>query len=522
MRGCIALLLGLAVSYRSLHAQDSARAGSPDALAQIRRAVAALGGDARIEAIRSLEIHGTGAEYRGAEVQGWSPGKPTRTDHRERIVADFNGERVAHEYRTGRHDGSTRWRRFIYAGDERAWVEFSNRIAGRGPHPRAAEDRRELFRRIPHYLLREASQHPARLQSLPDTIVSGRRLHVIAYLIPARAETVRLLLDAETPRLVAVTQQVDFAGLGDAVSELAFEAYAPHERLGWYPRGHTLRLNGQLFQHVRYDRVAVDDPASAAAFEIPEAMRGFTAAPDSARAIAPGVYIYSSPQGFNALFVEFTDHVLAVEAPGRAGPLGEIPYDTRTGSASVSDTFIARIHQTLPGKPIRYLAVTHYHSDHAGGARAFLADGATLLTTPGARQFFEALGRASSTVVPDQLAASGGTRRIETVARRRVLTDGVRRVELINAGANPHTEESLIVWLPEEKILFQGDFFYYDGEPGFPERDRLITMAHFGRWLEQTGLKPDRIYGTHDRGVATMEHVRRAMKEAGAAGLSVR
>ena len=220
--------------------------------------------------------------------------------------------------------------------------------------------------------------------------------------------------------------------------------------------------------------------------------------------------------------MEFKDHVLAVEAPGRAGSLGEIPYDTRTGSASVSDTLIARIHQTLPGKPIRYLAVTHYHSDHAGGARAFFADGATLLTTPGARQFFEALGRAPSTVVPDRLAASGKTPRIETIARKRVLTDGARSVELINAGANPHTQESLVVWLPAEKVLFQGDFFYYDGEPGFPERDRLITMAHFGRWLEQIGLRPDRIYGTHDRGVATMDHVRRAMKEAGAAGLSVR
>ncbi len=111
---------------------------------------------------------------------------------------------------------------------------------------------------------------------------------------------------------------------------------------------------------------------------------------------------------------------------------------------------------------------------------------------------------------------------IETIARKRVLTDGTRTVELINAGANPHPEEALVVWLPAERILFQGDLFYYDGEPGFPQRDRLITMAHFGRWLERTGLRPERIYGTHDRGVATMDHVRRALREAGAAGLTSR
>jgi hypothetical protein len=145
-----ALLLALALPFALLPAQDSvAQVAAPDAREHIRRALDALGGEERIRAIQTIEIQGTGAEYRGAEVQGWSPAKPTRTDHRETLVADFAHARVSHEYKTGRHDGSTRWRRFIYAGEERAWVEFSNRIADRGPHPRAAEDRRELFRRIP-------------------------------------------------------------------------------------------------------------------------------------------------------------------------------------------------------------------------------------------------------------------------------------------------------------------------------------------------------------------------------------
>ena len=217
--------------------------------------------------------------------------------------------------------------------------------------------------------------------------------------------------------------------------------------------------------------------------------------------------------------MEFKDHVLAVEAPGRGSALGEIPYDHSAASAAVSESFIERIHQTVPGKPIRYLAVTHYHSDHAGGARAFMAEGATVLTTPTLKAWFERFGRAENEVWPDRLARNR-TRlsgiAIETIAKRRVFSDGARTVELINAGANPHTEEALVVWLPAERIMFQGDLFYYDGEPGFPEPDRLITMAAFGRWLEQSGLRPDRIYGTHDRGVATMEHVRRAMQEAAA------
>ncbi len=518
-----AMVLALAASVPSVSAQQPEPADSAgEPRTRIQRALEALGGEQRIRAIGTIEVQGTGAEFRAAEVQGWSPGKPTRSEHRETLVADLAQERVSHEYRTARHDGSTRWRRFIYAGGNRAWVEFTSRTASQAPHTRAAEDRRELFRRIPHYILLEAWDNPAGLRLLPDSSVGGGRWHALSYAIPGRKESVKLLLDAESARLTSITQQVDFLGVGDATAELVFDGYTRHAVLGWFPAGHELRLNGTVHQQVRYTRVAANDPASASAFEVPDEMRGFTAAPDSTWRIAPGIHVYTSPQGFNALFVEFRDHVLAVEAPGRGGVLGEIPYDTESSGSAVSEAMIERIHQVLPGKPIRYLAVTHHHSDHAGGARAFFAEGATLLTTPGTRSYFETFGRASTTVVPDRLARTGGGPTIETIARKRVLTDGTRTVELINVGANPHTEEALVVWLPAERILFQGDLFYYDGEPGFPERDRLITMAHFGRWLDRVGLKPDRIYGTHDRGVATMDHVRRAMREAGAAGFSAR
>jgi glyoxylase-like metal-dependent hydrolase (beta-lactamase superfamily II) len=177
--------------------------------------------------------------------------------------------------------------------------------------------------------------------------------------------------------------------------------------------------------------------------------------------------------------------------------LGKIPYDTQSSGSAVSETMIQRIHRVVPGKPIRYFAGDP-SPQRPRGRRQGVVRRRSHVARPGANPM------------------------IEAIARKRVLTDGTRTVELINVGTKPHTEEALVVWLPAERIVFQGDLFYYDGEPGFPERDRLISMAHFGRWLERVGLKPARIYGTHDRGVATMDHVRRAIREAGAAGLSAR
>jgi glyoxylase-like metal-dependent hydrolase (beta-lactamase superfamily II) len=521
---CVAVLLLLIPAGAHAQAEDSTAEITPDAASIVSRALDQLGGLERVRAIATLQIRGGGAEFRSAEVQGWSPERVSRAPHEEILVADFRGQRVAHEYRTGRHDGSTRWRRFIYARGDRGWVDFTSRTADWGSHPRADEDRRELFRRVPHYLLLEASENPAGLRRQADSLAAGRRVHVLLYAIPGRGEAVQLVIDADSGLLRGVTQRVDYLGLGDATAELSFRDYAPHETLGWFPAGHELRLNGVVAQRVRYTRVAVNDTGSNHLFEIPEEMRGFTAGPDAARAIAAGTYIYTSPQGFNALFLEFRDYVVAVEAPGRFGSLGEIPYDNSAGSSAVSEAFIERIHQTIPGKPIRYLAVTHFHSDHTGGARAFMAEGATILATPGLRGYFERFAKAESALLPDRLARTAGRSelRIESIAGRRVLSDGVRTVELINAGPTPHTEDALVVWLPAEQILFQGDLFYYDGETGFPAPDRLITMAAFGRWLERTGLSPQRIYGTHDRGVATMAHVRRAMREAEDAGVTSR
>jgi len=36
-------------------------------------------------------------------------------------------------------------------------------------------------------------------------------------------------------------------------------------------------------------------------------------------------------------------------------------------------------------------------------------------------------------------------------------------------------------------------------------------MSFFARWLVKSGLAPERIYGAHDRGFATMAHVRQLL-----------
>ena len=61
------------------------------------------------------------------------------------------------------------------------------------------------------------------------------------------------------------------------------------------------------------------------------------------------------------------------------------------------------------------------------------------------------------------------------------------------------------MWLPEERLLFQGDLFYYEeGEP-FPPPGRETMKRFLSGWLRSRGLSPRVIYGTHSSAAAPPE-----------------
>jgi glyoxylase-like metal-dependent hydrolase (beta-lactamase superfamily II) len=152
----------------------------------------------------------------------------------------------------------------------------------------------------------------------------------------------------------------------------------------------------------------------------------------------------------------------------------------------VSPRFVSLIHATVPGKPIRYVVISHHHSDHLGGLRAFAGEGATVIVAPA--------HAAAARIITDAT--------IETVASHRVITDGTRSLEIWNVGSNPHTDENLFVWLPTEGVLFQGDLFYYGKGDPFPPSGRQTMNRFFARWLEAHGIAPRAIYGVHNAGAA--------------------
>ena len=107
------------------------------------------------------------------------------------------------------------------------------------------------------------------------------------------------------------------------------------------------------------------------------------------------------PQGRHApqLAIDQADHIVVVEGPQ---------------SEERSLAVIAKVKETIPNKPIKYLINTHVHFDHSGGLRTWVDEGATIVTHEMNKPYYEKAWAAPHTLNPDKLAQSKKTATFET------------------------------------------------------------------------------------------------------------
>ena len=216
--------------------------------------------------------------------------------------------------------------------------------------------------------------------------------------------------------------------------------------------------------------------------------------------VAEGVH-HVTGGSHHSMIVEFKDHVVLFEVPQN---------DART-MAVIDATRAA-----FPAKPIRYAINSHHHFDHAGGIRAAMAEGITLITQAQNKPYFEKIAALPHTLNPDRLAKTPKRPSIETVDQKRVLADGTQTLELYKLPTN-HADTMLVGFLPKSKQLFQVDVYSPTGDATPTAAPSFISpvTAAFNDELAKMKLEVAQIIPGHGPRLVTLNELKTVSGKGG-------
>jgi glyoxylase-like metal-dependent hydrolase (beta-lactamase superfamily II) len=416
----------------------------------VARAADALGGRDRILAIRTLTVEGYGqaVQQMGGGNVTTSPDAPQKwqniNDH-VRVIDLVNGRMRVRQRQYGDFVFATlrNMRGNVQRQGLDGDIAFNLDAQGRATRASAAAAR---ARRM------DMHAHPVvavRAALNPKSRVSNRRssggLQLVDVTTP-RGDTFTLAI--ESTGLPAWVSWVGPDGnLGDVTYRAHFTGYQPVSGVRM-PVGLNITID---FRNIVQWKLHVDRHAIDAAvgedLSPPEAVRAAPPPVPQAPAIeatplAKGIW-YLTGAGNSTLF-EFDDHLTLFEA---------------YGSEANAKAIIAKARSLVPGKPLTELIISHHHFDHTGGLRAAVAEGLAVIAATGNEAFLREVTARPAKLFPDALGANPRPARIRTVDDHLQLKDSSMEIDIYRVIANSHMADALMVHVPRERLLAQGDLF---------------------------------------------------------------
>lgn len=161
-------------------------------------------------------------------------------------------------------------------------------------------------------------------------------------------------------------------------------------------------------------------------------------------------------------------------------PGGVVVIDA-LGSPALAQRLLGEIRK-LTDKPVTHVILTHYHADHIYGLQALKAAGATVLAHQAGREYLGSdTARLRLEASRKDLApwVDKDTHLVvadEWLAGERELVVGGMRFQIKPVGPS-HTPEDLVIYLPQEKVLFAGDLVFRNRIP-------FVGQADSRQWIE--------------------------------------
>jgi glyoxylase-like metal-dependent hydrolase (beta-lactamase superfamily II) len=371
---------------------------------------------------------------------------------------------------------------------------------------RLATAQREAFRGTVSALVLAMRTNPQQLRPSSDLVAGGATYPTVGY------GPFLVAFDPQTG-LPARVRSLDYDNIwGDVTYDMVLSDWRDFDGVK-VAMNRKYELNGRVVQDVQLTDFRANVPVDAKRFEVPAELKTDASKPASGNVpyqwvirrqfigtyldsdnasfdtravqslrlneLAPGVF-HVVGGSHNSLLVEMADHLIMVDAPV---------------SDAQSLWVVNTARQRFPGKPIRWLVLTHHHMDHAGGMRAILAEGAVLVVGQGAAPHYRKALAAPMTRNPDMKPMDFSQVAILEVPESHVMSDSRgRQVIAYNMQDNPHARGLLMVYVPDAKLGFVTDV--WTPGPPLPDKANPALMSVVNT-VKRAGIEPAQFAGGH-------------------------
>jgi hypothetical protein len=482
-------------------------------LDQIKQAVQAEGGAEALRNLKRIVI--------AADVKHWEPEQSYLPGGDPRLVAE---SKLTINWDLENSKARTEWdRNLIYpsAGNDKYTDVLTPKsgfiITSKGGRPmssiRVSSEQRELMRNSPTFLLK-ALASPEHLGAMADQPLGADRLPAVAF--DDGPTKFIILFDRGTHLPAAIRTLDDDSLIGDANYDVVFSEWKP---VAGALVAHTLtqRLAGTDVGKIVYTAITANPALDAKLFEPDPKLSGDLKPPATGnvpyqwvlRRISLGRFTDSDAVNYDAAsspglkLVEIAPNVQHAVGGTHNTLIVAMPTFLVVFDAPINEWqsrwTIDAVKQKYPGKPIKYLVLTHQHNDHTGGARTYVAEGATVIVGAPGRAYFEKVFAAPHTVNPDQLQKNPKPATVVEFTDQMSIKDGDDEIRLYKI-ASSHSDPMVIGHVVRGNVVWVTDLYS-------PTRDKAKNewMVEFDQALKKYGIKPTVIAGGHGGAAPTGE-----------------